>query len=75
MSAPVYVKVEKYKRVHMAISKIKKRVDDAKEVLKRIIELKAEEEHEINAWQQEFEKIESKVEFIENSLSKPGDIQ
>ncbi|MBI3034171.1 hypothetical protein HYY72_03345 [Candidatus Woesearchaeota archaeon] len=71
MSTPVFVKVERYKKVQTAIDRVKKRLEDAKIVFKRINELKTEEEHELGAWQSELARIENKISNIQSALSKP----
>ncbi len=68
MAAPVFVKVERYKRVNGVLERIRKRLDDAKAVLARIDELSAEEERELSAWKTEFSKIESRIHMVEDAL-------
>ncbi len=71
MAAPVFVKIEKYNEVNEAINRIKSKLDDAKSTLKKISELKAQENQEIKAWQEELNKMEQKIAFITDKLSKP----
>ncbi len=71
MNAPVFVKVERYKRAVSVIGRVKNRLDDAKAVIKRLNELKSQEERELREWQAELENIEKKLAYIEGSLSRP----
>ncbi|MBI2142370.1 hypothetical protein HYU15_02690 [Candidatus Woesearchaeota archaeon] len=73
MNAPVFVKVERYKRAAAVIDRVKKRLDDAKSVIKRLNELKFQEEHELKEWQAELENIGKKLSYIEGSLSRPDE--
>lgn len=68
---PVFVKIEKYKKAGTVIERVKKRLDDAKTVLRRLNEIRSQEERELHEWQQELAAIEKKIEYIEDALSKP----
>ena len=68
MNAPVFVKIDRYKKVKDVVDRMRKKLDEAKSTLTRINELKAEEEKELAAWQAEFARIESKIDFLSDNL-------
>ncbi|MBI3051479.1 hypothetical protein HYY74_03400 [Candidatus Woesearchaeota archaeon] len=70
MNAPMFVKIDRYKKVSFIMDRLHKRLGDAKVVLRRISELKRAEDEEIISWQNEISKIESKVAFIEDALAR-----
>ncbi len=71
---PIYIKVDKYKKIGTVIGRIKTSLDEAKTVLARLNELKDAEEHELNEWKAEIERITGKVTYIEETLSSTGRI-
>jgi len=68
---PVFVKVSEYDDVLSVIKNIRKKLDDAKETLLRIHDLKNEEDHQLEMWQSTLSEVEKKVDFIDHSLSEP----
>ena len=70
-SMPVFVKVEDYKDVVDVIDLIRAKIDETKETLMKINELKNQEDTELEHWRTELEDIEGKVNFIDKSLFDP----
>jgi len=68
---PVFVKVDEYDDVLNLIKLIRKKLDDAKETLTKINELKNEEDHQVEMWNSTLEEIEKKIDFINHSLNEP----
>ncbi len=68
---PVFVKVEEYNDVLSLIKAIRRKMEEAKETLAKINELKNEEDHQVELWQNSLVEIEKKVDFIDHSLSEP----
>jgi uncharacterized NAD(P)/FAD-binding protein YdhS len=68
---PVFVKVDEYDNVLSLIQIVRKKLDDAKETLLRINELKNEEDHQLEQWQTTIAEVEKKVDFINHSLNEP----
>ena len=68
---PVFVKVDEYKDVLDLLNMIKTKVNDAREILNHINELKNEEDAELESWKLNIEDIEKKVEFIDHALFDP----
>ena len=68
---PVFVRVEEYDNVLSVVRIIRKKLDEAKETLLKINDLKNEEDHQIEMWQNSLSEIEKKVDFISHSLNEP----
>jgi len=68
---PVFVKVEEYNEVLNLIQIVRKKLDEAKETLNKINDLKNEEDHQIEMWQNTLMEVEKKVDFIDHSLNEP----
>ena len=69
---PVFVKVDQYKDVLDVMNMIKNKIEDAKETLGKINELKNEEDAELELWHTGLEEIERKVVFIDKVLFEPS---
>lgn len=71
---PVFVKIDDYNSVLDLMKAIQRKMDEAKETLARINELKNEEDHQIEMWQNSLAEIEKKIEFMNHSLNEPEQI-
>lgn len=68
---PVFVKVDEYNDVLNLVKIIRKRLEEAKETLLKVNELKNEEDHQLEMWQNNLTEVEKKIDFIEHSLNEP----
>ncbi len=68
---PVFVKIDEYNDVLHLLGLIRRKLDDAKETLAKIHDLKNEEDHQLETWHNTLEEVEKKVDFINHSLSEP----
>lgn len=68
---PVFVKVEEYDEVLSLVKTIRAKLDEAKETILKISDLKNEEDHQLETWQNTLAEIEKKVDFIDHSLNEP----
>ena len=68
---PVFVKVDEYDDVLALMKTIRHKLDEAKETLLKIHDLKNEEDHQLEQWQNTLEELEKNVEFIDHALSEP----
>lgn len=68
---PVFVKIDEYNEVLNIVKGLRKKMDEAKETILRINELKNEEDHQLEMWQSSLAEIEKKVDFIDHSLNEP----
>jgi cell shape-determining protein MreC len=67
----VFVKVDEYDDVLEIVQAARKKIDEAKDTLSKIHDLKNEEDHQLEMWQSTLGEIEKKVDFIDHSLSEP----
>ena len=68
---PVFVKIDEYNDVLELVKVIRKKLDEAKETLLKIHDLKNEEDHQLEQRQNTLTEVEKKVDFIDHSLSEP----
>lgn len=68
---PVFVRVSEYSDVLTLVSTVRKKLDEAKDTLLRINDLKNEEDHQLEVWQNTLAEIEKKVDFVSHSLNEP----
>ena len=70
MKAPIYVKVGRYKEVEETINQIKAKINETREILGKLGQLKSEEEHEMHRWAEDIKHIEDKIEAIQHSMAR-----
>lgn len=68
---PVFVKVEDYQEVLNLVRLARKKLDEAKETLNKVNELKNEEDHQLEQWHNNLSEVEKKLDFVEHSLNEP----
>ena len=68
---PVFVKVDEYNEVLNVIKVIRQKIDDAKNTLLKINDLKNEEDHQLEMWQNSLSEVEKKIDFVDHSLNEP----
>lgn len=67
----VFVKIEEYEDVLTLVKTARKKLEDAKGTLARIHDLKNEEDHQLEGWQNTLTEVEKKIDFINHTLSEP----
>jgi predicted nucleic acid-binding Zn-ribbon protein len=72
--AQVFVKIDEYKDVLRTIGLMKSKLNDAKDTLQKIKELKGQEDTELENWDNKLVEIENKIEGIDNVLFEPSSI-
>lgn len=72
--APVFVKIDEYKDVLDILDLVKNKVNDAKNALHEINEMKNQEDNELAIWSRELDDIERKIDFIDSTLLEPENI-
>lgn len=68
---PVFVKIDEYKDVLDVVELIKNKIAQARDILRKIDDLKKEEESELQTWESSIEEIERRVEDIDQTLLEP----
>lgn len=66
--APVYVKVNEYEEVLNFLENVKRKVREARDILVKLNELKAEEDRELLAWNESLDDINTRVAQIDKNL-------
>lgn len=69
---PLFIKIENYNEIKELMNMIKKKVEESKDYLGRIYELKEEEDKIIEGWDNILQSLEEKMEFIDGKLVEPG---
>ncbi len=67
----VYVKLDEYKDIKDIIKIIKTRLSQAKSLLRRISELKKQEDAEIEKWHSELDGVDERIDGIDRTLAEP----
>jgi hypothetical protein len=68
---PVYVRIDEYKDVLDMMNMIRNKIENTKETLAKINELKNEEDAELELWHTGLEEVERKIVFIDKTLFEP----
>lgn len=69
--AQVFVKIDEYKDVLRTVGLIKDKLNEAKNTLAKVKELKKQEDSELEGWDSKLGEIESKIEGIDHILFEP----
>lgn len=70
--APVFVKIDEYKDIADIMTLMREKLQQAKFLLDKIAELKAQEDSELATWVKELEDVETRVASIDRALSQPS---
>jgi len=70
-NAQVFIKIEEYNKILETVRLVKGKLNEAREILKRISELKIEEYNQLGKWDSNLEEIEKKIAAVDESLGKP----
>ena len=73
-NAPVFIKIDEYKKTLETVKFIKIKLEEARGILKRISELKIEEYNQLGKWDSSLEEVEKRVASVSEALSKPESI-
>jgi hypothetical protein len=70
--APVFVKIDEYKDIMDIMTLMREKLRQAKFLLDKVAELKAQEDQELATWAKELEDVETRVASIDKSLFEPS---
>ena len=70
-NAQVFIKIEEYNKILETVKLVKGKLNEAREILKRISELKIEEYNQLGKWDSNLEEIEKKIASVDEELGKP----
>ena len=68
----MFIKIDTYKESLATIDHIKAKIEDAKKSMKKIAELKKEEEVEMDLWKRMLGEVEDKLQRIDKTLIDAG---
>lgn len=68
---PVFIKIEEYDDVLKLMKLIRKKLEEAKATVLKINDLKNEEDHQLEMWDNALAEVEKKIDFIDSSLNEP----
>ena len=67
---PVFIKIDEYEEVLGLVKMIQRKLEDAKTTLLKINDLKNEEDHQLEMWQNALVEVEKKIDFIDQTLNE-----
>ncbi|GEM_PF-1783867 len=70
-NAQVFIKIEEYNKILETVRLVKDKLNEARDILKRISELKIEEYNQLGKWDSNLEEIEEKIASVDEALGKP----
>lgn len=70
-NAQVFIKIEEYNKILETVSLVKDKLNEARDILKKISELKIEEYNQLSKWDSNLEEIEKKIASVDEELVKP----
>ena len=69
--APIFVKVDEYKEILDVMDMIKGKINEIRQTLAGINELRNEEDAELSMWNNTIDEIEKKIEGIDTMMFEP----
>ena len=69
--ANVFVKIEDYKEVLEVLQLLQHKIRQARAILRKIDELRSQEDAEIDEWKAQLDDVEKKVNAVDQSLLEP----
>ena len=70
-NAQVFIKIGEYNKILETVRLVKEKLNEARDILKRISELKIEEYNQLGKWDSNLEEIEKKIASVDEALGKP----
>ncbi|MBR9690639.1 hypothetical protein GOV08_03060 [Candidatus Woesearchaeota archaeon] len=70
-NAPLFIKLDEHKDILNIVTVIKKKVQESKNTLGRIENLRAEEKNELENWTKNLNDVHTKVELIDRMFTNP----
>ncbi len=70
MKSSVFVRIDRYRELYDVIKQIRAKLDDAKQVLKRIKDLKSQEDSELESWEKELATVEQKLSEVSGAMTE-----
>lgn len=74
VEAQVFVKIDEYKDVLHIVGLIKDKLNEAKNTLEKVKDLKHQEDSELEKWDGKLSEIEAKIDAIDQMLFEPSSL-
>ncbi len=69
--APVFIKIDEYRQVMTVLAQTKDKLQQARQLLDKLTEIKNQEDTELANWSKELEDVEQKVNEVDKALIEP----
>ena len=69
--APVFIKIDEYRQVMTVLAQTKDKIQQARQLLDKLTEIKNQEDTELANWSKELEDVEQKVNEVDKALVEP----
>mgnify|MGYP001616284194 FL=1 len=70
MKSSVFIRIDRYKELSEVIRQIRSKLEDAKQALKKVKDLKSQEDAEFENWQTELTSVEQKLDEISGAMTE-----
>ena len=70
MKSSVFVRIDRYRELYDVIRQIRSKLDDARQVLRKIKDLKSQEDSELESWENELATVEQKLTEISGAMTE-----
>lgn len=70
MKSSVFVRIDRYRELYDVIRQIRAKLDDAKQTLGRIKDLKSQEDSELESWEKELAAVEQKLSEVSGAMTE-----
>ncbi len=70
MKSSVFVRIDRYRELYEIIRQIRSKLDEAKQVLKKVKDLKSQEDSELENWDNELATVEKKLAEISGAMTE-----
>ncbi|MEK6928607.1 MAG: hypothetical protein AABW65_01470 [Nanoarchaeota archaeon] len=67
-SQEIYIKIDKYRSVKIALNEIKTQLEDIDDLLKKIRETKLREEQELSSWEKSIVSVKSRIKDVNDNI-------
>jgi hypothetical protein len=65
---PIYIRLDKFQNTEESLDEIRNKITEIESLLKRIREIKSQEEKELEDWEREIQIIKSRIESIDKNI-------
>ncbi|MFP4522993.1 MAG: hypothetical protein ACOCQQ_00105 [Candidatus Nanoarchaeia archaeon] len=69
--APIFVKLDDYKKVMSSVDTVKKQIVQIKKTLEKIDGLREKEQQELIDWKDNVSRVQEEISFVDNALFEP----